>query len=143
MFKSRKAKGSLKKKREEDNDSAPEDERKPKEDGGIEAAFSKRTPKPVKKAKKKSGPSMSFLDDDPEEDFGGITTFKVKKSKLSKSIKRKMHQAPVLAEPEKAETNVSSSSSSNDYLSSLRAEQKFSAPHGLQEQQSGGGGLEG
>ena len=153
MFKQRKSKGSLKQRKKEDSDSETERDSNEQSEGISLSnnAPSKKSHKSTKH-KKKSGPVMSFLDGENIEDDGGdVAAFKVKKSKLSKTIKRKMHQAPIMSDRDEGgvtsagagftSTSTSFLSSSGDYLDSLRAEQNFSAP--LMQQEPQGGKLEG
>ena len=161
MFKQRKARGSLKQKKAEsgsDNESESEGVNEGvRESGSGNKEVSKSKSKiKSKSVKKKPGPSMSFMGEDndlmDEEGGGDVAVFKVKKSKLSKTIKRKLHQnheveEPLVSgggggggEPVSAYGSSSSSVSPSDYLSSLRKEQNYSAP---QMQSQTLGGLEG
>ena len=137
MFKQRKVKGSLKRKVVE-SESEQEDEEEVVEDVNVDNK--KKTDKKGKKKGKKVGVSMSFAED--EGDGGDMEMFKVKKSKLSRTIKRKMQQAPPpIADQERLSSAYHmSSTTSADYLSTLRAEQKYLTP---QADPQTIGGLEG
>lgn len=131
MFKQRKVKGSIKQKKVENSDSDGDGEGEIKEtqekstENGRESNNKKHNSN--KSSKKSTAPVMSFGDDElMDED---IDVFKVKKSRLSKTIKRKIHQDPLLPEQLHQQDEVqlaSSGSNASDYLSSLRQEQNYS-----------------